>query len=186
MPRLRRNVGSRSTGWPPSRMLPRSGSRNPAIMFSVVVLPQPLGPSSVMNSPSSTRRARSLTAWKLPNRFSRPRSSSAGTSGSRDLLPAFDDLVALAADQAAVGQVERLHLLGRRDLHLGEARWPIADIGAAGAREVIDAEGALDLRLEPEIQEFEREFFVGGVDRHGGNVGQADRAFFRDGVAKRQ
>ena len=36
--------------------------------FSVVVLPQPLGPTSVMNVPSSTVNETSLTAISLPYR----------------------------------------------------------------------------------------------------------------------
>src|SRR4051812_40351172 len=155
MPRLRRKVGKASTGLPPSTMLPASASRKPAIRLRVVVLPQPLGPSRVTNSPCSTRRSMPATAFVLANRFSRPRSSSAATSGSRNLLPALDDLVALGADQSAVRQVGRLHLLLGGDLHVGEARRPIADVGSAGAGEVVDAEGALDVGLEPEVEEFE-------------------------------
>src|ERR1700733_5741061 len=39
----------------------------PATIRKVVVLPQPLGPSKVTNSPSLTRRSTSLTATKSPN-----------------------------------------------------------------------------------------------------------------------
>ena len=41
---------------PATRISPPSGSRNPAIMRSVVVLPHPEGPSRQMNSPCPTAR----------------------------------------------------------------------------------------------------------------------------------
>ena len=43
------------------------------MLLSVVVLPQPDGPSSAISSPSRTSRLRSPTATTLPNRFVRPR-----------------------------------------------------------------------------------------------------------------
>ena len=42
------------TTLPPTRISPPSGSRNPAIIRSVVVLPQPDGPSRQTNSPWPT------------------------------------------------------------------------------------------------------------------------------------
>src|SRR5712691_6946050 len=51
---------------PPSRIVPASGRSKPAIIRSVVVLPDPDGPSSVKNSPSATRRSTSSTATTLP------------------------------------------------------------------------------------------------------------------------
>ena len=57
---LRRSGGT--TDWtddttlPPTRISPASGSRKPAIMRNVVVLPQPDGPSRQTNSPCSTDR----------------------------------------------------------------------------------------------------------------------------------
>ena len=55
---------------PASSMRPAVGSSSPAIIRSVVVFPQPDGPSSVINSPSRTSRSRLLTARNDPNRFS--------------------------------------------------------------------------------------------------------------------
>src|SRR5437868_6133639 len=52
----------------PTMMLPPSGARNPASSRSVVVLPQPEGPSSDRNSPSSIVRLRSETALTSANR----------------------------------------------------------------------------------------------------------------------
>ena len=51
---------------PEMRMSPASGCSNPAIMRSVVVLPQPDGPSSEMNSPGSIVSERSSTATWSP------------------------------------------------------------------------------------------------------------------------
>src|SRR5205814_1476768 len=51
---------------PPRRTEPRSGRSKPAISRSVVVLPEPDGPSSVKNSPSPTRRSTLSTATTSP------------------------------------------------------------------------------------------------------------------------
>ena len=66
MPALRFHGGSSVTSLPPSLTWPAVGSMNPATMRSVVVLPQPDGPSSTTNSPSATDRDTSFTAWKSP------------------------------------------------------------------------------------------------------------------------
>src|SRR4029453_14445376 len=56
MPILRR-AGSRSvTSEPSTRMRPASAISKPAITFSSVVLPDPLGPRMVTNSPAETQR----------------------------------------------------------------------------------------------------------------------------------
>src|ERR1700730_475492 len=61
----RLNVTSSS----PSRMRPDVGNSRPAIMRSVVVLPQPEGPSRQKNSPLRTVNVESRTAVKSPNAF---------------------------------------------------------------------------------------------------------------------
>ena len=50
-------------------MVPAVGNSSPAIMRSVVVLPQPEGPSRQRNSPSSTVKLAALTAWKSAEGF---------------------------------------------------------------------------------------------------------------------
>src|SRR5208282_2540598 len=50
---------------------PSVGNPKPAIIIRVVVLPDPLGPRSVMNSPASIVRHTSFTATILPKRLSR-------------------------------------------------------------------------------------------------------------------
>ncbi len=62
------DVTSRS----PTRTSPASGRSSPAIMRSVVVLPQPLGPSRVSIEPLSTSKLTSSTAGTLPKSFRRP------------------------------------------------------------------------------------------------------------------
>ena len=55
------------TSRPPSSTEPESGRSKPAIMRSTVVLPEPDGPSSEKNSPSSITRSMSATATTGPN-----------------------------------------------------------------------------------------------------------------------
>src|SRR5262245_55035866 len=60
------------TSWPCSRIRPSSGVSNPAIIRSVVVLPQPLGPSIEKNSPARTANETPRTAATSANRFVTP------------------------------------------------------------------------------------------------------------------
>src|SRR5918911_5207765 len=46
-------------------------SSSPAMLYSMVDLPQPLGPSRMMNSPSRISRLALFTAVTLPNRLVR-------------------------------------------------------------------------------------------------------------------
>jgi hypothetical protein len=54
------------TSWPPSSTRPLSGSSKPAISRSVVVLPEPDGPSSVKNSPRAMSTLTPSTAATEP------------------------------------------------------------------------------------------------------------------------
>ena len=58
----RSNGGTVVTSWPCSRIRPSLGSSKPAIIRSVVVLPEPDGPSIEKNSPSYTSRSMPATA----------------------------------------------------------------------------------------------------------------------------
>ena len=53
----------------PMTMRPALGSSRPATIRSVVVLPQPEGPSRAKNDPDGIVKVRSSTALKLPNRL---------------------------------------------------------------------------------------------------------------------
>src|SRR5262245_50942555 len=60
-----RSIGGRSfTTSAPMRISPEVISSRPATMRSVVVLPQPEGPTKTMNSLSRISRLKSFTAWK--------------------------------------------------------------------------------------------------------------------------
>src|SRR4029453_8024445 len=75
----RRNGGRPMTERPLSRMSPAESGRKPAMRPSVVVLPQPDGPSRVTNSPSATSRVRPATAAGSPERFSNATRLKAGS-----------------------------------------------------------------------------------------------------------
>ncbi len=66
MPMSRRSAGSFDTSRPSKRMRPSSAVSNPAMHLSVVVLPQPDGPSSETNDPLSTSSAMPSTAAARP------------------------------------------------------------------------------------------------------------------------
>jgi hypothetical protein len=63
--------GTALTSAPRSTIRPSSGSSKPAIMRSVVVFPQPDGPSRQKNEPSGMAKDKSFTAVKSPNFFCR-------------------------------------------------------------------------------------------------------------------
>src|SRR5687768_8757932 len=98
----------------PIQMRPASFCSRPAIIRSVVVLPQPLGPSSVTSRPSGTSRDTPSTARTPPNRLA---TSSTRTPGIAlllvDLLRELEHVV----HQLRVGRAEQLRL--RQRLGLG-------------------------------------------------------------------
>ena len=65
------------TSSPPTSTVPEVGSLKPAIIRSVVVLPQPEGPSREKNSPAATSRSMPSTTRVPPNSLVRPRSDTA-------------------------------------------------------------------------------------------------------------
>src|SRR5438034_235638 len=68
-----RRLGSTEvTSRPCSMIRPSSGTSKPAIIRSVVVLPQPLGPSNEKNSPSPIETETSSTAVTPPKRLLTP------------------------------------------------------------------------------------------------------------------
>src|SRR3979411_537496 len=69
MPMLRFSGGRPMTFWPPIEITPAVGEMKPANIRSIVVFPQPLGPSTEKNSPCSTWRLTWLIASNEPNRF---------------------------------------------------------------------------------------------------------------------
>src|SRR5689334_16179912 len=80
---------------PPSSTRPVSGCSKPAIIRSVVVFPEPDGPSSVKNSPAPTFRSTSSTATTSPYVFRHPSTTtSAAKKLFQDVEPALELLVA--------------------------------------------------------------------------------------------
>src|SRR4051812_48354725 len=81
---------------PPSVMRPASGCSNPAIIRSVVVLPDPDGPSKVKNSPAPTVRSTLSTATTSPYVFLHPSTatSAATDEALQDVEPLVQFLVA--------------------------------------------------------------------------------------------
>ena len=69
MPKFRRWGGSSTMERPPTRMSPAVGCSKPATMSRVVVLPEPLGPRSVRNSPCLSVNVTSLTTSGPPYDF---------------------------------------------------------------------------------------------------------------------
>ena len=67
MPMPRLCGGSVLIGWPSSTISPAVGVSKPASIISVVVLPEPDGPSRVRNSPAATSRSSSFTTSVLPS-----------------------------------------------------------------------------------------------------------------------
>src|SRR6516164_8293153 len=104
-------------------MLPPSGSKNPAMRFKVVVLPQPEGPSTDVISPSRNSIDMSSTAATLSNRLRRPSTRTLGIPpslcvvGDRD-RPPFGLLyfsAARAAPQHLDAELERPTAVLARD-----------------------------------------------------------------------
>ena len=78
---------------PPSVIVPSVGVSRPATIRSVVVLPQPDGPSRAKNEPVGMSRSRSFTAVNVAKLFVRPRMRSPANSPSRrGLLGAISHL----------------------------------------------------------------------------------------------
>src|SRR5690242_13983397 len=70
MSRLR--GGSDVTSASPMESVPESGTTKPAAILSSVVLPDPLGPSSVTNSPAAMSRESGRSAGTSPNALATP------------------------------------------------------------------------------------------------------------------
>src|SRR3984885_15791101 len=114
MPILRRCTGTRVIGLPSRKIWPALGSTSPAIMRRVVVLPQPLGPSSATMLPGSMLSETRSTAREAPKILvSSARRSAAGAvrtrSGSEDFVVLLDELRAHGIDERPVG-AEDTHL----------------------------------------------------------------------------
>src|SRR6058998_2065817 len=88
------------------RISPASGRRKPAISRSSVVLPQPLGPSSVVNRPSGMSSDTAATAVTGPKCFVTASSSTwaLSTDESREERPAPGEAPGGGDDEQGEGQ----------------------------------------------------------------------------------
>src|SRR5579872_2780290 len=87
MPMSRFSGGTRFIGRPLSEMMPWVGASNPASIISVVVLPEPDGPSKVRNSPRRIWRLRFLTTSVTPSKVFCTSENATRTSFSFDISP---------------------------------------------------------------------------------------------------
>src|SRR5689334_5083028 len=121
MPMLRRYGGRLATGLSSISSSPSVTSMNPAIMFSVVVLPDPLGPRRVKNSPGRASRSIASTAVTDAYRFVRPRMVMEAPCGLRSSDTVSPDHVNACEDRQYCG--ERQDQRGcRGDRGIGVAR----------------------------------------------------------------
>src|SRR3954467_12852031 len=111
--------GSADIGAPSIRISPAVGCSKPAIIRSVVVLPEPDAPSSVRNSPDETLRERLSTALKSPNLLVTWRNSSRGqpfTPASLRRLHLIPDLLVLLPTRAPLPEVDVRSIIGNVSL----------------------------------------------------------------------
>src|SRR5690348_8652902 len=132
MPMLRLRGGSRTpcsgaeTTLPPMAILPALGCSRPATQRSVVVLPQPEGPSSTTISPAATSKLTSSTAGRPIAKTLRNRS----TRSSADMAQVSALARPLTSLAVAVGLVPLLHPLRVELLVLVEIGHPyLHDLG---------------------------------------------------------
>src|SRR6184192_3269518 len=120
MPTPRRRGGTSLTTRSPNRISPASGRSKPAIMRSVVVLPQPEPPTSETSSPGWMSRESPSTATAPPKRFVR-RSRPIRTLPRVLLEPALHEPV-------LVLRIPRLFEVDVDQVHLGEFRAAQGDV----------------------------------------------------------
>src|ERR1700732_2930150 len=129
MPILRLRGGSSTpnsgaeTTVPPMAIVPEVGCSSPATQRSVVVLPQPGGPSSTTISPEPTSKLTPSTAGRPVANTLR----SCATRNSADMLEISALAVPLSSLTVAVGLVPLLHPLGVELLVLLEIGHPPLD-----------------------------------------------------------
>src|SRR4029450_4201095 len=132
-PRLAGLMARRSR--PSSRIAPPLGSTKPAIICSVVVLPQPDGPSRETNSPFSTAKVRPSTAVWVPKRLLSPsRDRKAKCLALHLTVPALGPVLALGVDDVPIGRDDQLGALADR----GHAQLRHVDVDLGVDRAVAD------------------------------------------------
>src|SRR6476620_7978119 len=90
---------------PAIEIAPEVGSSRPATIRSVVVFPQPDGPSSAKKRPCSTTRSSSSTATKLPNFLVTPASVRSAPASLRAVLRASSRAASAAASSVVTSAI---------------------------------------------------------------------------------
>ena len=125
----RSNGGVSVTSAPWRRTRPAVGISNPAIIRSVVVLPDPDGPSIEKNSPSRTSRSMPSTATTSPNRLTTDSSRTAAAAVGTDATSVVG--VGIAKWDLEVGLGGRSWgTAGRVAALCRAARWRVKVVGA--------------------------------------------------------
>src|SRR5918997_5774267 len=175
---------------PPELMEPRVGTSKPAIIRSVVFLPQPLGPISDTICPAGTWRSMPRTAWNEPKSFARStrRRSWAGLRTTDDAAKVGPSRAVSAAERGAergglgraVGRDEGR--VDRNDLHVGDGRAAGKGVGHVvadrGAAERVRHHG-LALGADDEVEPGLGRRLVVGVREQGESRDFARRSFLR-------
>ena len=122
--------------FPAMRTTPADGATNPPMMFSVVVLPQPDGPSRQKNSPSRMSRSRGCNATASPKLLLTPRSSialarSAASAAGAARSSFIGKLVNADRPPSASARLDRLD---ERNHAIAVVKSWIGDVGAANRR----------------------------------------------------
>src|SRR6478735_6912477 len=142
--------------WPARVIEPDVGVSSPATIRSVVVLPQPDGPSSAKNEPFGMSRSRSVTAWNDPKAFVTPRRRSpsyavssapvAGVSATCDIGPVSFVLSGLLVVERHEVERRREHLVvGEDELVVDQRGVDLLHLllGSLDGTDVVDPGGEL-------------------------------------------
>ena len=163
------SAGSGSTERSPKRTSPSSGSSSPATILSVVVLPQPLGPSRAVREPGSTTRSTRSTAGTPAYALDRP------LMRTGVLTAAQPDGRRAAAGEEAGGQRDEQE---RRQDEQHRERGGEGEVGAADVGEQQQGQrlhgAAADEQREDVLAPGDEEGEEGGDDERRPHHGQGD------------
>src|SRR5690348_12840427 len=128
-------------GWPSNRMRPEVGLRNPEMMWTSVVFPEPLGPISPVIFPSSAVSETLFSAMSPPKwRETRSTSSSMAFSGRMGFGLARQAVVPLAFRHQPARQVQD----DQNDQYADQHHPQRSDRGGIFGRDLDEACGVVD------------------------------------------
>src|SRR5712692_2067879 len=147
MPTPRRLGGKWPTASPSTSTRPAVGERNPPMMRSRVVLPQPLGPRSATSSPARTSRSTASTTVTSPKRWVMP--SSRRTWPRRPAAPAArTSRLAPAIGGIAPGRNKQGNVIVRLGIGDGKAHRHLVEVRRIGQGQAGRAEIRADVEAE--------------------------------------